>query len=230
MKRLIALVLILALAAALSACGETTVIEKEVEKTVEVPVMPEGYVKYKSVLDALNKGDYNGARSLVKMWVPEPEKPPVTRIVITTENFFDYFEYVEIKEGLAQTEYLSSGEPAAVFVQPGYYLKEEYQVDPDHRYSTQITAEVMYTYWLANYDQLIIDFDTPSYELAYDLDERFNYPSIRTETLNPTYRDPWLCLTCRYSEALLNNYANYAATLIDHFELISASGTLYLVG
>ena len=39
MKKAIALVLILTLAAALCACGEPAVIEKEVEKTVEVPVV-----------------------------------------------------------------------------------------------------------------------------------------------------------------------------------------------
>ena len=229
MKKAIALVLILTLAAALCACGEPPVIEKEVEKTVEVPVVAEEYVKYKSVLDALNAGDYNGARSLVKMRMPEPEKPPVTRVQITTENFLDYFEFVDMLECTMQYEYLSSGEPAALFVAPGYVLKEEYQVDPDHRYSMHITADVQYTYWTVHSDQMIIDFDTPSYELAYALDS-FNYPEVKTETLNAYYRDPWLCFTCRYRNAILNKYANYAATLIDSVELISASGTLYLAG
>ncbi len=43
MKKSIALFLVFALVFALCACGQPQVIEKEVEKTVEVPVVPEAW-------------------------------------------------------------------------------------------------------------------------------------------------------------------------------------------
>ena len=230
MKRLFALALILALAAGLCACGETTVIENVVEKTVEVPVVPEAYIRHKAVLDALNADDYDTARAIIELSMPQPEKPEAVEVEITTENFLDYFEYIEMPEYNLQIERLSSGEPAAIFAQPGYFLKEEYQLDPDRLGDNSVTAEVKYKYWIVDGSSLTIDFENASYELDHTLDASIDTLEVKTETMEAYYTTPWLHLCGRFREAILNEYVNYAATVVSPYELISASGTLYLRG
>lgn len=107
MKRLFAVILILAMALSLCACGET-----------EPSMGDQMYEKYGALIDKLEAGDFEGAADSVFAMMPEGEKyssvvgklkaedyegiiaeitemmpvPPETVVEITPENFWDYYE------------------------------------------------------------------------------------------------------------------------------------------
>ena len=232
MKKLFAIAMVIASVFAFCACGEPTVIEKEIEVPVEVPLevpaLPEEYLKYEDVLDALEAEDYDTARALIEELRPAPELPPVVEVEITADNFLDYFEYVELPQNNMRIERLSSGKPAAIFASSGFYLKEGYELDPVHAGESSVTADVKYTVYMPMYDVLDIDFDNLKYEVKIKLDKDNCYVENETKTLQSWYNAPDLCLTIPRTTALLNKYVNYAAVLLRNVKVVSASGTLYL--
>ena len=228
MKKRIVLALILAMIPMLCAYKVPAAAEKEVR--VEVPVIPEEYLKYQELLDTLEAGNFDEARNMVEQMRPAPEYPPVTEVEITADNFLDYFEYVELPELGLVVERFSSGEPAAIFASSGFFLKDAYQVHPLHREDIDITADVKYTRWLLQPSTLAIDFDAVSYTLEEPLDPEAFYAMKEEKTLHSRYSESCLYLTLPTRTALLNDYVNYAPQIIDSVELVSASGTLYLAG
>jgi len=221
MKKLIALALILIAIPALCAPGAYAAAENEVA---------EKYLKYQDLLDTLEAGRYDEARSMVEQMMPAPEYPPVTEVEITADNFLDYFEFVEIPEYGLTLERLSSGEPAAIFAASGYFLKDEYQVHPLYTKEINITADVEYSYWLLQPTTLAIDFDALTYTVEEELNTKSFYHMEREATLKAYYNEPWLHLNLPTSTALLNDYVNYAPSIIDTVDVVSASGMLYLAG
>lgn len=117
MKRFFSLFLTLSLALCLCACGEPEVIEKE------VPVIPTEYVEYADIVDALVREDYDGAAALIDGLRPAPEltEAPMKTVELSMANFFDYFEYVEVRSVLA---YDLKGEVKTVGVDSFYRLKD----------------------------------------------------------------------------------------------------------
>ena len=222
MKKLIALALMLILIPALCATGASAAAESG-DPT-------EKYLKYQELLDALEAGNYDEARSMVEQMKPAPEYPPVTEVEITADNFLDYFEYVEIPEYGLVLDRLSSGEPAAIFASSGYFLKDEYPVHPLYTGEVDITADVKYSYWLLQPTTLSIDFDALTYTVEEELNAKSFYHMEKEATLKAYYNDPWLHLNLPTRTALLNDYVNYAPVIIDTVDVLSASGTLYLAG
>ncbi|MBO4297968.1 MAG: hypothetical protein J5998_04150, partial [Clostridia bacterium] len=170
---------------------DAAAIEKEEETAAEVPAkvpvdvstLPEEYQRHLDVIDALEAEDYAAARGVIEALRPAPPVPPTVGVDITTENFLDYFEFVEIPENNYRVERLSSGEPAAIFAYSGFYLKDEYEVDKAHSEACNVTAKVRYKDYLLQYDDLDIDFDNMTYEVLVPLDIEHCTVQLREETL-----------------------------------------------
>ena len=81
MKKRIALALILAMIPMLCAYKVPAAAEKEVR--VEIPVIPEEYLKYQELLDTLEAGNFDEARNMVEQMRPAPEYPPVTSMTVS---------------------------------------------------------------------------------------------------------------------------------------------------
>lgn len=121
MKRVIIFILALTLLFILSACGSTTVVEKE----IEVPVIPEEYLQFQDLIDALKAEDYDTAQALLDGMKP---KPAETVVSITPDNFWDYYEIVYPEFQLTKD---ASGKITEIWPTQTFSinLKEEYRID-----------------------------------------------------------------------------------------------------
>ncbi len=90
MKKLTALVCILAIALSFCACGQAA---QPAEPTPEpTPSLGDQmYEKYGSIIDKLEAEEYQAAIDEISAMLPEPE---ITEVTITPENFWDYYELV----------------------------------------------------------------------------------------------------------------------------------------
>ena len=180
MKKIIALALVLISIFALCACGEAAspaepvVKEKIVEVEKEVPVVPEEYVKYQGLIDALEAEDYDKAYELIHDMVPVPE---ATEVEITNDNFFDYFELHMDYEPARYVQKDSSGNVTTFSLVPAYVLKDEYKIatDSEHQSKLEIGVkfkELMDTDWSNEMQYYIDSTDTWSnfdnFELTAD--------------------------------------------------------------
>lgn len=77
---------------------------------------------------------------------------------------------------------------------------------------------------------MIIDYDSLTYTLTQTLAPGLSYSRTKEETLQARYDEPWLHLNGTTRTALLNDFVNYVPLVIEPYELVSAAGTLYLVG
>ncbi len=236
MKKLIAIALILAAVFALCACGQPVTVEKEVvkevEKTVEVPVVPEEYKKYQSLIDALEAGDFDSATEIFEGLKPVPEVPPMKEVNITKDNFFDYFEYQQFPPTNLNFRRDSTGQITGVIAESGFYLKEGYRIAREKAADCKVEAGVKYQVsdFYAGNQGINVDPANCRYEITLkandvrDEDEmlegRFlSYPD-GTEIYVFWFRD----------QTVLNIDRNQTTRVIeaDGVELVSASGTLYL--
>ncbi len=201
--------------------------ENDAEEHTELPEIPEQYIGYEELIYLLEDGKYGEARAYIENLRPAP---PVLEVEITADNFLEYFEFVELPENSISVQRYSSGEPAAMFAGSGFYLRDGVQLHPNHKYNNDITADVKYNRYLVESDCMDIDFEKHTYELRYPLEDCTNYILEEEETQHAVYNEPYLCIKLRYRTSILNDYSNYAAVVMGDIEVLSASGTLYLVG
>ncbi|MCR4607844.1 MAG: hypothetical protein K5771_08985, partial [Oscillospiraceae bacterium] len=78
--------------------GEPAADEKEAITVALKPgeILPAEFEQFKDVLDLLVNAGFDGAQALIEGMKPVPEPLPVVEVAITKDNFFDYFEYVDI--------------------------------------------------------------------------------------------------------------------------------------
>lgn len=144
MKRAVLVLLILSLCLALCACGEPQVIEKEVEVEKIVEVIPDEYEQFRDIVDALVREDYDSAQALIEAMKPEPEKPPIVEVSITTENFFDYFEYVHQPSFSVYEKADSGGTISSITIYPAFVLKEGFSLAEENLNDCSVKAGVKY--------------------------------------------------------------------------------------
>ena len=246
MKKLIALALILASVFALCACGEAApaaapatavaepvVTEKIVEVEKEVPVIPEEYVPFKDLLDALVAEDYDSAQTILDELKPEPEKPDVVEITITKDNFFDYFEYTSDFKPDRYIQQNSKGKVVGFMFQPAYVLKDGYKVAIDEEYESNVEVGVKYKFkfYYPVKKNVDIDFEKLTYKVTgkanstENIDELIKgyYRFVEEENAN-TFYIPFK------SQIYMTYQKNAGAQNIPKKEIqfISANGTLYL--
>ena len=232
MKKRIALLLVLALIFALCACGQPQVIEKEVEKTVEVPVIPEAWQKYQKLFDALKAEDYDGASEIFEGLLPEPEGPPTVKVEITKDNFLDYFEFQQFPPNNLDFGRTSAGEITSVFGRSGFYLKEGYRVAHEMANDCKVEVGVKYKVsWFYNGNKGINVYPATC---TYDITLKPNDVSDEDELIEGVF---WIypdgyeeyAVFFKYG-AQLSKEKNRSTLIIepDGVELVSATGTLYL--
>ncbi len=246
MKKLIALALILASVFALCACGEAApaaapapaaaepvVTEKIVEVEKEVPVIPEEYVPFKDLLDALVAEDYDSAQTILDELKPKPEKPDVVEITITKDNFFDYFEFTSDFEPDRYIEKNSKGKVVTFWFHPAYVLKDGYRViwDEEHENSIEVGVKYKVKYYWNPKKAITIDFD----KLTYKVTGKANSTDNRDEMLNVyryTLDDGSLSCYVHFNDTTFMTYQkNMAASTVPKkdIQFVSAKGTLYLL-
>ena len=101
MKRLLAFILLVALACSLCVFAPSAAALSEEEEAL--------YAKYADLIALLESEDYEAALEAVYGMMPEPE---YEEIVLTPENFFDYFEIVVAEPNIDRA---SSGEIKTIF-------------------------------------------------------------------------------------------------------------------
>lgn len=236
MKKIIALVLILASLFALCACGQQTVtekvVEKEVEKEVEVPVIPEEYEKYQGLIDALEAADYDTATEIFTGFLPVPEAEPVTEVQITPENFFDYFEYQEFPADNLNFKRNTAGVIYELYAASGFYLKDGYKIAQEK--AADCTAEVGVKYQVQLFYAGNKGINVDPANCSYEITLKANDVSDEDELIEGTYAlfpdgDEFYAFLFDFGTQISSE--KDAVDLIidaDSIELVSASGTLYL--
>ena len=98
MRKALSLLLVLIFVVSLAGCGGSAK-EAEPQQETATPTPDPAillYEKYSDIISALEEENYDGAVSLIEEMKPTPEVPPIKEVIITTDNFFDYFEFIRI--------------------------------------------------------------------------------------------------------------------------------------
>ena len=233
MKKIIASALLLAAVFALCACGETTVIEKEVrvEVPVEIPVIPEEYRKYQDMVDALEAGDYDAAIAFVDAMAPPQEIPPVMEVEITAENFLDYFEYVELPENNFWTQNDSKGKLSAITFRSGYYLKDGYVIAPERVSDCHLDVGMKYDlYWYYKNKKITVDIENHAYKTSGNPGKNDIMHCDRMCTGAYRWGDQPLYYVSVADTRLEAGKGTSCIVPQKNFKFVSVSGVLYLRG
>ncbi len=164
---------------------------------------------------------------------PEPEPLPVEEVTITKENFFDYFEYIDIPDiYLSGTHRDSSGKITMILVLSGFYLKPGYAVAEERLDDCHVGIELKYhsLYFIGN-QGIDVDLENRSYTIT----ERPREYSLKQDMLAGRYfhyaeNEPAMYGLTFPSTPVLSDGKTQFTTINDpeSFELLSAEGTLYM--
>ena len=235
MKKAVNLLLILSLCLGLCACGGPRIIEKE----VEVPVVPEEWYKYREIFRALDTENYDEAWKLVEDWMDADKKTAVREVTITTENFLDYFEYVEFPEYELDIEKDSAGNPKKLYFRSGYCLKEGYIAPMEKLEDSELHVTARYDRLIfRNNEGIDVDLENRTYtitgEPSYSESLERSLP-LYSRTIfdlgdpSPDYPFFEQCYYYVYVDStILSGIADDSSAVITFPEIVSASGTLYL--
>ena len=160
----------------------------------------------------------------------EPSPVPAREIVeveITTDNFFDYFEFVEFPEGKLETHTNPDGTLTAIIAPSAFYLKEGYEVAAEKADMCSLEAHVKYMRNAYYYVERAVRVDLPG--CSYDILRKTpnEYSSLaHDEQIKGTCEDG------QYFVYIGSDTVLFATTvkIIENIKLLSASGTLYLYG
>ena len=230
MKRILVFAIVLSSLFSLCACGSTEIVEKEVK--VEVPVIPEQYVKYQDLLDELEAGNYEAAQARIEKMKPVPETPPIIEVQITRDNFLDYFEFIEFNESFIHYEKDSSGKTKLVLCTPGFFLKSKYRFAEEKENECSIELGIKYNvlYFYPNNRAILCNLDDCTYEITGKPDRTDSEDTI----LKGRYYGGEIStygITNNVASSLSSNYSDQAAVVDKQtIEIVSASGMIYLYG
>lgn len=243
MKKIITLLLAGALCLALAACGSSAppaapaetpaAVEKEAAAEEPAAVFPAEYEPFKDIVEALAGEDYEGALALIEDMRPEPEALLIEEVTITKENFFDYFEYIDIPDiYLDGTHRDSSGKITMILVLSGFYLKPGYAVAEERLDDCHVGIELKYNslYFIGN-QGIDVDLENRSYTITEPPREY----SLKRDMLAGRYyhyaeNEPAMYGLTFPSTPVLSDGKTQFTTINDpeSFELLSAEGTLFL--
>ena len=243
MKRLIALTLALISIFALCAVGEIPTaaaapapvledesVDKIAEEETEVSDLPDEYDQFKDILDALVAEDYDTAQALIEELKPKPE---VVEVKITKDNFLDYFKYTSDFKPARYIEKNSKGKVVGFYLNPGYVLKDEYQVafDQDHESKVEVGVKYKVKFYYPVKKNVDIDFDKLTYKVTGKAKQTNSVDEMRDgwhyyDEDGKTYN---FFIGLSHS-TYMTNKKDYWAQAVPKKDvtLVSASGTLYL--
>lgn len=130
MKKIVTFLCLLALCLSLCACGQSAQpVQEEPSPAQLEPAQLEPskgdlmYEKYGSIIDNLESEDYQAAIDEIRAMLPEPE---IIEVSITPENFYDYYELVDIEPYISKD---ANGKVLEVwpYLDMQFILKSEYQ-------------------------------------------------------------------------------------------------------
>ena len=212
MKRTLSAILVLALCLALCACGASAP-----APTPEPTPNPSEllYNKYADIIDALEAEDYDGAVEAVNAMRPAPE---ITEVEITMDNLWDYFEIVEDK--IDKTD--AHGELSSRQINRKLALKDDFILAELAEYPTDVAVGFEYDYIQSQYlKPCTIDFDT------FTCDSSVTWRDVTHESEMAHFpKQPQMdwAIADRVSGDM-----NSIILSTENFEILNASGTLYLV-
>ncbi len=231
MKKLIAIVLILASVFALCACGKPAAAGKEAAKETETAV--DAPAENQSTADK-NEPEVSAPSAEISEEQPaEPELPPEKAVEITVDNFFDYFEFQQFPPDNLDFKRTSAGKIYSVIAASGFYLKDGYRIDHDKAGQCKVEVGVKYQIsWFTNGNKGInIDPANCKYEVTLKANDITDQEEQR-ESYYLTYPDGTEMFAIMFSCPTILTTEKDASTMIvepDGVELVSASGTLYLM-
>ena len=223
MRKALSLLLVLIFVVSLAGCGGSAK-EAEPQQETATPTPDPAillYEKYSDIISALEEENYDGAVSLIEEMKPTPEVPPIKEVIITTDNFFDYFEFIRINSR-DLTSKDSQGNIKTLVRLVRYILKPEYSVAQERLSDCAVEVGVTYdeVAYVGSISPIDVDFDSFTFST-------FQEPIIEHEdkmihadyfSNNNQYR-----MTIG-SEHLSTEYVD----LIENIELVSVSGTIYI--
>lgn len=220
MKRTLSAILVVILCLALCACGASA------PAPTPEPTPNPGellYNKYADIIDALEAEDYDGAAEAIEALRPAPE---ITEVEITMDNLWDYFEIVEKRTEKTDAH----GTVNFVWLSCVFTLKEDFKLADGERYPTDVAIGYEYTMKTKEYSlPCTIDFDAWTCDggSAWARDEshesnmvHFSTSPCNLYSINANYY--------KASHLVSENNAAHIST-VENFEILNASGTLYLV-
>lgn len=235
MKKITALALVLVLLLALCACGETAAPESEnevpaeVQELQEVLEVPEQYRKYEDLVNALEAGDYDAALALIDAMAPAPELPPITEVQITTDNFLDYFSFVEFPEQ-GRREKTDDDGNTALIMRSGYYLKDGYTIAAEKAGECSVHVGLKYEILMfSNGKGIKTDLENVSYEVTGMEDSVFEGDKLFEGRYINYLPDTEPYYYVYVADTRLAEKTGFSSLIPEEkIELVSASGTLFL--
>ncbi len=233
MKKTIALLLAAMLMFTFCACGSSEPIPKPGENSTaevevqEVEKIPE---KYAGLIERIETGDYDGAVAMIDAMRPAPVIPDIVEVTITTDNFFDYFEYKEyVDDSLTMRD--EAGSITGLFVIHSYVLKDQYTLADVKASDCNIAADVSFEY---------ISYGSP--QNVDFVNRTFTPPGDGTEisdkidtTITGTLIDHGAVIEGLGAEERAFEltlpafmFSNFVVQKLIRVELVSAGGTIYL--
>ncbi len=232
MKKILALMLVLASLFALCACGEIPSADMPVPSGLpegmpaDPSELPEEFAQFRDLADALAEGDYGTALAELEKWIPEMP-PAFEEVEITGENFLDYFEFAEFPERPHRSDFDVSGSLVGVYGFSGFYLKPEYELAEEKKAGCSVEASVRYgvRFYPASGGSVRVDLDNCSYEIlgAESWTDEHEEDCVSALTHDSCY------LSFEIGDYLTVK-KNYYVQIVDSasVELLSASGRLFL--
>ena len=240
MKKIIAVLLLIAFSFSLCACGTATVTavhEQAVVEEVPAEVAPTPepapsrgdllYEKYSDVLDALEAEDYDSAMDSIAAMKPVPTPPPVTAVDITLDNYLDYFE-------IATKDYDQNDAYGNLYYRNREYyleLKDRYSCDPDN--PGEITVGFEYDEMNYTYRGLDFDFET------FTSPNKLKYKPSKLSRSESESSYMWYdeehsraILRCHlYGDiaAVEQQYNDSWSVIASNLEIVNIKGTIYLL-
>ena len=159
----------------------------------------------------------------------EPETPPIREVTITTENFFDYFEYVEFPENSKSVYIDSVGVLNNIRFDSGYYLKDGFVVAEEKQQDCAVEVGVKWKVQQFYRNKgIMVDLEAHSYEATGDPRFTYKFDEMKEGTVfRPEQDDPLSYHISFYRTNLGNGNGNDTYIIIE-VNFVSASGTLYL--
>ena len=220
MKRTLSAILVAVMCLSLCACSG---VKQEVydaakagyeDATAKYDALKSKVEKYSTVIDALEKEDYDGAVEAVNALRPAPK---IIEVEITMDNLWDYFEITEQRN----EEKDAQGNLISLHINYLLSLREEYTLAKGDEYPTDVVVGYEYDSSFSSYFKpCSVDFDNFTCNGSAWANET-NHESKQVRFP----QNKWV-----YDVYATNN-PNYDATIqtVSNFEVLNASGTLYLV-
>lgn len=237
MKRILSASLVLIMCLSLCACGASapTAAAEPLPTPEPTPDLVDRlYEKYADIIDALEAEDYEAA---TRAWEARKPAPVVTEVEITLDNLWNYFEITEYRSLSADAQ----RNPTDVSVAYYLTLKEEYELADLDEYRTDVAVGYEFDdIHTSYYYPCTMDFDTLT--CSGSEADRYKYHNsllgyfrqnemwIATETLHiagiSLY---WESARCKSDQSNVNYWDTAYIDTVENFEILNASGTLYLV-